>query len=356
MHSYASPSRSEIATVPQRMTEVVLSGIVEPSGLQLSTRDIPTLRTGECLVAVAATGVSFAEQAMRRGRYPGQPAFPFVPGYDVVGTVLAVADGDGDSSLIGRPVAALTKTRGWADHVVLPVDDLVIIPDGLDPAEAETFVVNGLTGWQLLHRAARVRPGATILVSGANGGVGTTLAQLARLHGVRVIGVARPQHHDELRGLGVEPVDPGDSALLADRIRELAPAGVDAAFDNLGGENLRRYWDLLAPGGTLVNYSIASITSGNLVLHFVAMLARLAWWNALPNGKRAMFYDVWAGHRRRPTAFRNRLRHDLVAVLQLLAEGKLSAKIAARLPLTEAAAAMELAESRSTLGKVVLMP
>ena len=355
MSSQERPSGLGIDAGPHRLTEVVLPGVVEPSELQLRTRDIPALRTGECLVAVAATGVSFAEQAMRRGRYPGQPAFPFVPGYDVVGTVLAVADG-GDSSLIGRPVAALTKTRGWADHVVLPAADLVIIPDGLDPAEAETFVVNGLTGWQLLHRAARVRPGATIVVSGANGGVGTTLAQLARLHGVRVIGVARSQHHDALRELGVEPVDPGDPALLADRIRELAPDGVEAAFDNLGGENLSRYWDLLAPGGALVNYSIAAITSGNLVLHFVAMLARLAWWNALPNGRRAMFYDVWAGHRRRPTAFRNRLRRDLVAVLELLAEGKLSPKIAARLPLTEVAAAMELAESRSTMGKVVLMP
>lgn len=355
MHGQADPRRPEVDALPQRLIEVVLPGVVEPSGLQLRTRDIPPLQPGECLVAVQATGVSFAEQAMRLGRYPGQPSFPFVPGYDVVGTVLAVAV-DGDPGLIGCSVAALTKTRGWADHMVLPAADLVVIPDGLDPAETETFVVNGLTAWQLLHRSARVHPGATILVSGANGGVGTTLAQLARLHDVRVIGVARPQHHDTLRELGVEPVDAGDPALLADRIRELAPADVDAAFDKVGGENLRRYWDLLAPGGVLVNYSIASISSGNLILHFVRMLALLAWWNAIPNGKRAHFYDVWAGHRRRPAAFRDRLRTDLVAVLDLLAQGKLSAKIAARLPLTEAAAAMELAESRSTVGKVVLLP
>ncbi len=111
--------------------------------------------TGQALVGVEATGISFAEQGMRRGRYPGQPAFPFVPGYDLVGTVLAVGP-DTSAELVGTRVAAVTKTGAWATHAVVPVADLVPVPPALDPAVAETVLVNGITAWQKLHRKARV--------------------------------------------------------------------------------------------------------------------------------------------------------------------------------------------------------
>ncbi|MCY1141204.1 medium chain dehydrogenase/reductase family protein [Actinoplanes sp. Pm04-4] len=334
-------------------TEVVLPGIVEPSGLQLRTRDLPPPAPGQVLVTVEASGVSFAEQAMRRGRYPGQPKFPFVPGYDLVGVVHSVGAGV-HAALAGRRVAAMTKTGGWAQHVLLPAGDLVAVPDGLDPGDAETLVVNGVTAWQMLHRTARVQPGQTILVHGANGGVGVTLAQLARLDGIRVIGTANPRHHDALRAFGVVPLDHADPQ-LADRIRELAPGGVDAAFDNLGGEHLRRAWRLLAPGGALVSYSIAAHEKGPMVPAFLATLARLAVWNALPNGKRASFYDLWSG-RRDLAKFQARTRKDLTAVLSLLAEGRITAQVAARVPLSRISEAMTLAEARTVPGKVVVVP
>ena len=92
-----------------------------------------------------------------------------MPGYDLVGTVAAVGTGV-DAALVGTRVAALTKTGGWATHVVLTAADRVPVPAGLGPVEAETVVVNGLTAWGLLHRKARVRRGQAILVHGANGG------------------------------------------------------------------------------------------------------------------------------------------------------------------------------------------
>ena len=336
-----------------KTTEAVLPGVVEPSGLQLRTRDLPPPAPGQALITVEATGVSFAEQAMRRGLYPGQPKFPFVPGYDVVGTVHSVGD-DADAALVGKRVAAMTKTGGWATHLLLPAGDLVTVPADLDPGDVETLVVNGVTAWQMLHRSARVRAGQTILVHSANGGVGTVLAQLARLDGIRVIGTANPRHHDALRALGVLPLDHADPR-LADRIREIAPGGVDAAFDNLGGEHLRRAWRLLAPGGSLVSYAIAAHTSGPMVPAFLATLARLAVWNLLPNGKHASFYDLWSG-KRDLTAFRERTRADLTAVLALLAEGRITAQVAARLPLTSIREAMTLAEARTIPGKVVVVP
>src|SRR3954454_25015562 len=125
-------------------TEVVLPGKVEPSGLRLVLRELPPPAAGQALVRVESTAVSFAESAMRRGRYYGQPAFPFVPGYDLVGIVEAVGDGV-DRALLGRRVGALTKTGAWATAVLLSAADLVEVPDGVDADEAETLVVNGLT-------------------------------------------------------------------------------------------------------------------------------------------------------------------------------------------------------------------
>ena len=136
-------------------TEIVLPGVGEPETLQVQRRELPALATGEALIRVEATGVSFAEQSMRRGRYPGQPAFPFVPGYDLVGTVAALGPGV-TVVAVGQRVAALTKIGGWADYTVQPVIDLVAVPDGVDAAEAETAVVNGVTAWQMLHTVARI--------------------------------------------------------------------------------------------------------------------------------------------------------------------------------------------------------
>ena len=125
------------------VTEVVLPGVVEPDGLQLRTHHLAAPRKGRAVVAVEATGISMAEQQMRRGRYPGQPTFPFVPGYDLVGTVTATGPGV-DPALVGRRVAAITKTGGWTTHAALLAEDLVVVPRELDPAEVETLVVNAL--------------------------------------------------------------------------------------------------------------------------------------------------------------------------------------------------------------------
>jgi NADPH:quinone reductase-like Zn-dependent oxidoreductase len=337
-------------------TEVVLPGVVEPSGLQLRQRTLPPPAAGQALVRVEASGVSFAEQGMRRDRYPGQPKFPFVPGYDLIGVVTAVGP-DVDPALAGRRVAALTKTGGWASYALVPASTLVEVPDGVDPAEAETVVVNGITAWQMLHRAARVQAGQTVLVHGANGGVGTTLVQLARHAGARVIGTASPKHHDRLRALGVEPLDYRDPDLAA-RVRELAPGGVDAVLDHIGGRSVRRSYRLLARGGTLVCYGLASQRDGRTpaLLLFLPLLTRLALWNYLPTGRHASFYNVWGGHRRNPARFWARLRADLGQVLALLRDGVLTAQVAARMPLTEVTAAMELAESHTVVGKVILEP
>jgi NADPH:quinone reductase-like Zn-dependent oxidoreductase len=307
---------------------------------------------------VEASGVSFAEQQMRRGKYYDQPPFPFVPGYDLVGVVEAIgADRVADGVRVGQRVAALTKTGGWADRVLLDTADLVPVPDGVDAADAETLVVNGVTAWRMLRRNARVRAGQTVVVLGANGGVGSTLVQLARHAGIQVIGTASARHHDRVRQLGATPIDYREDDVPA-RVRELAPDGVAAVFDHVGGPGIVDSWRMLARGGALVCYGTASTRDmpGNPRLPVLKLFARLLVWNLLPNGRHATFFNLWAGKARNPQRYRADLREDLGQVFALLAKGEISAQIARSFPLTEAADALRYAESGDITGKVVLLP
>ncbi|WP_456302518.1 medium chain dehydrogenase/reductase family protein [Streptomyces niveus] len=353
--SSATAAAGAGATAGATVSEVVLPGPVEPDGLQVRTRPLPAPAAGQVLLRMDATGVSFAEQQMRRAKYYDQPPFPFVPGYDVVGTVTATGPGV-DAGMTGRRFAAVTKVGAWASHLLVDAGELVPVPADMDVAAVEAVVVNGVTAWQMLHRTAKVPAGGTIVVLGANGGVGSVLVQLARQSGITVIGTASPRHHATVRDLGATPVDYRDPDMYR-RIAELAPDGVDAVFDHVGGAGLTQSWRLLRRGGTLVSYGTAASKDdpGSSRRPVLKLFARLVLWNLLPNGRGAHFYNFWAG-RRRPAAWRRRLGDDLAQVLRLVADGSLTPRVAARIPLSDAASALALAESRTVAGKVVIVP
>jgi NADPH:quinone reductase-like Zn-dependent oxidoreductase len=307
-------------------------------------------------VRVLATGVSFAEQQMRRAKYYDQPPFPFVPGYDLVGRVEAVGPGV-TAVATGAIVAALTKTGGWSTHAVLDVRDLVPVPDGVSPEDAETVIVNGATAFRMLFREAKVQRGQTIVVLGAAGGVGTTLVQLARHAGIHVLGTSGPKQLDRVRALGATAIDHRSEDVAA-RVRELAPGGVAAVFDHVGGPGIAASWGMLARGGTLVSYGTASTKddAGDSRVPVLKLIARLTAWNLLPNGRHATFFNLWAGRKLRPDRYRARLRGDLTHVLELVRDGAIDAQVAARYPLTEAAEALRHAEAGGNTGKVLLLP
>ena len=133
---------------------------------------------------------------------------------------------------------------------------------------------------------------------------------------------------------------------------------VDAVFDHLGAASVVRSWRLLAPGGTLVSYGSAATRddTGSRQLPVLKILARTWLWNALPNRRHAFFFNVWAGRRFSPRRFRARLRDDLGQVLRALAEGSITAQVAARFPLSQAGEALRLAESGTVSGKIILTP
>jgi NADPH:quinone reductase-like Zn-dependent oxidoreductase len=330
-----------------QVREIELPGIGEPETLRLRTRELPALKPNEASIKVEVSGVSFAEQQMRRGKYYDQPDFPFVPGYDLVG----IDEGT------GARVAALTKVGGWADRVILDKADLVLVPDGVSAEAAETVIVNGVTAWRMLHRTAKVKPGQTIVVHGAAGGVGTVLVQLARHENIDVIGTAGPKQQQRLRDLGVTPIDYRNED-VSTRVRELAPDGVAAVFDHVGGPGVKDSWRMLAKGGALVSYGTASTkdVAGNPQVPVLKLLAKLTVWNLLPNGKSASFFNLWAGRRFHQARFRKELREDLGHVLELVRDGAVTPQIAARFGLEQAAEALRFAEAGGNTGKVLILP
>jgi NADPH:quinone reductase-like Zn-dependent oxidoreductase len=330
--------------------EITLTGAGGPEMLRVTSGDGRLPAKGEVRVRVEASGVSFAEVQMLRRRYPMQPRFPFVPGYDLVGVVASTGAGVSDVR-VGDRVAAMTRTGAWRTHVTVPAASVVPVPAGLDPAVAAAVVTNGVTAWQLVHDVARVRAGQTVLVHGAAGGVGTLLVRLAVRAGARVLGTASAAKHDIVRELGATPIDYRDTSVPA-AVRALAPSGVDAVFDHVGGPSLRSSYDLLADGGILINYGSASTLhdSGHWLVPYLGTIRRFAGWSLARllgrgRGRRATFYYVRQGPR-----FATALR----SVFELVEQGVLTPTIAKRLPLTDAAAALALLVDGRASGKVVL--
>lgn len=335
-------------------TEIVLPGAVDPDGLEIRTVPLPEPEGRQALVRVEATGVSFAEQQMRRAKYFDQPPFPFVPGYDLVGRVTALGP-DADPALDGRRVAALTKVGAWAEHVLVDAERLVPVPDGVAPVAAEAIITNGLTAHRLLHREAQVAPGETVVVHGATGGVGSLLVRLGLTAGARVVGIGASRAAVE--ALGAIWVDRHAPDLVA-AVAAIAPEGADAVFDHVGGEVLDSSWRMLAPTGRLVSYGTAATRDvpGDPMAPVLDLMARLEGFTAAPGDRRAGFFNLWAGIDEDPAAYWRGVRDDLATLLARAARGELDAPVAGTWPLREAGTALAAAEAGGLVGKVVLVP
>ncbi|MER7726066.1 NADP-dependent oxidoreductase [Streptomyces sp. NPDC096323] len=225
--------------------------------LEYGERPDPKVGPDSVLVKVRAAAVNPVDRAAREGHLDAilDTVFPVIPGWDVSGVVVQPGSAV-DEFAVGDEVIGYVRedflSRGtFAEYVAAPVRTLARKPLSLSFEEAAGLPLAGLTAYQVLHRSLRIGDGDTVLVHAAAGGVGSFAVQIARHAGCRVIGTASERNHDHLRQLGAEPVAYGDG--LADRLRALAPDGIEAAFDTVGGEALRVSAETLAPGGRLAS-------------------------------------------------------------------------------------------------------
>jgi NADPH:quinone reductase len=305
-----------------------------PQVLSAVERPDPEPGPGQVLVDVAVAAITFVDTQMRAGTFPGLPAsaFPVVLGNGVGGTVAALGEGV-DWAWLGAEVVTSTGGRGgYASRALAAVDDLHRVPPGLALPDAVALLADGRTALALIQ-AAEVGPGQVVAVTAAGGGVGGLLVQLARRAGAEVIALAGDERKRDLaRSLGASATVAYRAEDWADRLGEAAPAGLDVAFDGVGGDVGPALVTRLRPGGRYLPHGAASGRWAAVDAAGVTVIPL----SAVGGGPADMY----------------RLVEQAFA---LAAAGELRPTVGQTWPLDEAAAAHAAIEARATLGKTLLV-
>jgi NADPH:quinone reductase-like Zn-dependent oxidoreductase len=338
-----------------------ISRFGSPEVLEVTTEaTIPEPGPGEVRIKVIAAGTGFTDTMIRRGRYPDfKGPLPFTPGYDIVGVVDKIGPGV-TAPHENQTVADLCVVGGYAQYAIRPARYLVPVPDGIDPAEAVCLPLAYLTAFQMLTRYRPLPAGATILVIGASGTVGTALLDLARHLGLKAIGTCSAANLAVVERFGAVAIDyhAGDFVVSVRRLTAARPggAGVDVAFDAIGGAHFDRSFASLAPGGLLIGYGSQTMAIGKEGLMSAGLgLLRLKLWNSLSfllSGRRAHFYSITARRSKHPEEF----KADLTALLELLRERAISPVVIDRAPLAAASQVHARIDAGGLGGKIVLLP
>ena len=293
----------------------------------------PVPGPGQVLIEVAHANLTFVETMFRStGFGPFTSSPPLIPGNGVGGVITEVGPGV-DPALVGRRVVSSTGgSGGYAERVVVDRDAPYEVPDGLPLDQAVALLADGRTAVMLVH-AARLRPGERVLVEAAAGGVGSLLTQLATAAGARVVAAAGGARKVALlRERGLDAVVDYRQPDWTDRVRA-ATGGVDVVFDGVGGQLARDAFDLLAPGGRMLSFGLASGAWADLPADLAAA-----------RGVALL----------RPSAAPAELRAFTERALAEAAAGRLRPLIGQRFPLDRAADAHAAIESRATVGKTLL--
>jgi NADPH2:quinone reductase len=239
----------------------------------------------------------------------------------------------------------------------MPEKELVPVPDDVDPVEAVSLVLNYVTGYQMMHRTAKVSQGQRVLIHAAAGGVGSAPIQLGQLAGLEMYGTASSKNHNLVTSLGGVPID-YKNVDFVEEILHLTNDGVDVVFDGIGGRHGWRSYRALRRGGRVVAYGLTStLKKGGLShgkrgrIHGQPIIAaQIALSHLIPDRKRITLYSIQTLKRFKPAYF----REDLDALFSLLARGAIKPTIAARFPLEEIGRAHELL-AEGVRGKIVLV-
>jgi NADPH:quinone reductase-like Zn-dependent oxidoreductase len=246
---------------------------------------------------------------------------------------------------------------GSAELVVVPVGQLVALPEGMSFETGAAIPVNYLTAILMLEVLGNVRRGDRVLIHGAAGGVGLAAVQLCRLYGAEIIGTASAAKHAALRAAGVaHPIDYRSVDFVAETKRVTGGKGADVILDSIGGENLRRSYRALAPLGRLVAFGVSSLAPGTSrrvlpALWQLARMPRFGLVRLMNENHGVLGFNL--GHL---WGEMDRLRTYLIKILDYARDGHIHPTVAKTFPLTDAAGAHAFLQARANVGKVVLLP
>lgn len=284
---------------------------------------LPSPGPREILIRVRAAGVNPVDCRRRRGDLGAREEFPFIPGEDVSGEIVACGPGTRDCAE-GDEVFAFLQSHGggYAEYAVAAIGEYQRKPEYMDHVHAAATPLAALTAWQGLFEHGRLQAGQTVLIHGAGGGVGHIAVQLAHGRGARVVATAADADLDFVSRLGADIVI--DFAAMP---FQKVVNGVDLVLDLVAGVTQRRSWPVLRPGGKLVS-----------------ALGRPAVPPEAPVGALGVGFSLRADAR------------QLAAIRELIDRGDLTVEVTQILPLREARQAHELLETQHHQGKTVLVP
>ncbi len=306
------------------MKAVRIHGYGGPEVLVYEDAPRPKPGTGDVLVRVHAAGVNPVDWKVREGHFKQMLKYtlPMIPGWDVSGVIEAPGPAvtrlkEGDE-VYSRP--DISRDGAYAEYVVVRESELALKPRSIDHIHAAAIPLAALTAWQSLLDAAQLKPGQSVLIHAAAGGVGAFAVQLAKWKGARVIGTASKRNHDFVRELGAEIVVDYQAGHFEDVVHD-----VDVVFDTIGGDTQNRSWNVLKKGGILISIV------------------------ATPSAQEAARYGV-----RQAFVFVQPNAGQLTEIAGLVDTGKLKVVVETVLPLSDARRAQELSQAGHTRGKIVL--
>lgn len=243
------------------MKAVVLVKNGKPE-VAFEVRDVekPSPDSNEVLIKVEAFGLNYADVMARLGLYEDCPKLPAVIGYDVIGRIESIGK-DVSNIAVGDRVVALTRFGGYAEYAVTDSRAIAKVPEDMETGVGTALTTQYGTAYFCGAEMTRMHEGDHVLIQAAAGGVGTALVQLAKHRGATVYGTASTHKLDYLKKMGVDhPIDYRNTD-FADAVQKIrGDAGIDIAFDSIGGKHVKKAFKLLGSGGRLVCYGAASMS------------------------------------------------------------------------------------------------
>ena len=321
------------------MRAIVISEFGGPAVLRLESVPVPDPGPGQVRLKIEAAGLNFIDVYQRLGLY--RLPLPAVLGMEAAGTVDVIGPEVPDLEP-GTRVAYAMHSGAYAEYAVVPAGRLVPIPEEIETRQAAAVMLQGMTAHYLAHSTYPLRPGQTVLIHAAGGGVGQLLVQLAKRNGARVIGTASTEEKAALaRKAGADEMILYTQADFEEEVKRLTGGkGVHVVYDSVGETTFEKGLRCLKPRGYMVLFGQSS---GPVPAVDLTALARKSLFVTRPG---------LAHH----IADRQELLARAGDLFQWMAAGELRVSIDQVFSLSEAAAAHRYLEGRHTKGKVLLIP